>query len=153
MINKGGTITFSEACKILKKSKRTVSRYIKNGWLSPEKIESQRGTLEYRFNRVDLIKFKKPERTEKARPENDIIALLKGQLKVKDKQINELIERSRETNILLKGLQNQLLLTEGKTIKEWKGRKDVHRKDREAREDKKGQGINGFFKRLFKRTN
>lgn len=144
MINKRGTITFSEACKILKKSKRTVSRYIKNGWLNPEKIESQRGTLEYRFNRVDLIKFKKPEKTEKTRPENDIIALLKDQLKVKDKQINELIERSRETNILLNRLQNQLLLT---------GDKKEERKDRGAREDKKGQGINGFFKRLFKRTN
>jgi len=153
MINKGGTITFLEACKILKKSKRTVSRYIKNGWLNPERIESQRGTLEYRFNRDDLLKFKKPERTEQTRPENDIITLLKDQLKVKDEQINQLLERSRETNILLNRLQNQLLLTEGKTIKEWKGKKDVHRRDRGAKEDKKGQGINGFFKRLFKRTN
>ncbi|MBA7496380.1 hypothetical protein ES702_06988 [subsurface metagenome] len=147
MINKGGTITFSEACTILKKSKRTVSRYIKNGWLNPEKIESKRGTLEYRFNRANLLKFKKPgrtERTEQTRQEGDIITLLKNQIKVKDKQINELIERSREANILLKGLQNQLFLTEGKTIKE---------KDRGVKEDKKGQGINGFFKRLFKGAN
>jgi len=144
MTNKGGTITFSEACKLLKKSKRTVGRYIKNGWLNPEKIKSQRGTLEYRFNQVDLLKFKKPGKTEKTRPENDIITFLKNQIKVKDKQINELIERSRETNILLKGLQNQLLLTEGKTVKE---------KDREVKEDKKGQGINGFFRRLFKGSN
>ena len=148
MINNRGSITFSEACKLLKRSKRTVSRYIKNGWLKPEKIESQRGTLEYRFSRSDLLKFKKPgkteDRTEQTRPENDIVALLKEQLKIKDKQINELIERSRETNILLKGLQNQLLLTEGK--------KEV-RKDREAKADKKGQGINGFFKRLFRRVN
>lgn len=138
-------ITLSEACKILKKSKRTVSRYIKNGWLKPEKIESNRGTLEYRFNQANLLKFKKPERTEKTeqtRPDTDIISFLKDQLKVKDEQINQLIERSRETNILLKGLQNQLLLTEGK--------KEV-RKDRGVKEDKKGQGINGFFKRLFKR--
>jgi len=148
VINNRGSITFSEACKLLKRSKRTVSRYIKNGWLKPEKIESQRGTLEYRFSRSDLLKFKKPgkteDRTEQTRPENDIVALLKEQLKIKDKQINELIERSRETNILLKGLQNQLLLTEGK--------KEV-RKDREAKADKKGQGINGFFKRLFRRVN
>jgi len=137
-------ITFFEACEILKRSKRTISRYIKNGWLSPEKILSQRGTLEYRFNRNDLLKFKKPEKIEQTRPENDIVALLKEQLKVKDKQINELMERSREANILLKGLQNQLLLTENKTIKE---------KDREAKADKRGQGINGFFKRLFRRVN
>ena len=147
MINKRGNITFPEACKILKRSKRTLTRYIKNGWLDPERIESERGTLEYRFNRTDLLKFKKPEktgqRTEQTRPENDIVALLKEQVKVKDKQINQLIERSRELNILLKGLQDQLLLTEGKAVKE---------KDRGVKEDKKGQGINGFFKRLFKRT-
>ena len=137
-------LTFVEACKILKKSKRTVSRYIKNGWLKPEKIESERGTLEYRFNRRDLLKFKKPKRTEKTgktRPENDIIAFLKEQVKVKDSQIKELLERSRENNILLKGL-HQLLLT---------GDKKEDRKDREAKADKKGQGLNGFFKRLFNR--
>ena len=137
-------ITLSEACKILKKSKRTVSRYIKNGWLKPEKIESNRGTLEYRFNQANLSKFKKPGRTEKTeqtRPDTDIISFLKDQIKVKDKQINELIERSRETNILLKGLQNQLLLTDGK--------KEV-RKDKEDKPDKTGQGLNGFFKKLFK---
>jgi len=140
-------ITFSEACKILKKSKRTVSRYIKNGWLNPEKIESKRGTLEYRFNQANLLKFKKPrrtERTEQTRQEGDIISFLKGQLKVKDEQINQLLERSRETNILLNRLQNQLLLT---------GDKEEERKDREAKADKTGQGINGFFKRLFKRAN
>ena len=137
-------ISFSEACKILKKSKRTVSRYIKNGWLKPEKIESKRGTLEYRFNQANLSKFKKPgktEQTEQTRPENDIITFLKDQIKVKDKTISQLIERSRETNILLKGLQNQLLLT---------GDKKEDRKERPVRTDKKGQGINGWLKRLFK---
>ena len=143
-MNKGGTLTFNEACKILKKSKRTVSRYIKNGWLNPERIESKRGTLEYRFNQADLLKFKKPGKTEKTdqtRPEGDIISFLKDQIKVKDETISQLIERSRETNILLKGLQNQLLLTDGK--------KEV-RKDKEDKPDKTGQGLNGFFKRLFK---
>jgi hypothetical protein len=141
-------LTLLEACKILSKSKRTVSRYIKKGWLKPEKIESKRGTLEYRFKKIDLLKFKRPgpektgQRTEQTRPESDIVSFLKSQIQVKDKQINELIERSRETNILLKGLQNQLLLT---------GDKKEERKDREAKADKKGQGINGFFKRLFKR--
>jgi len=137
IINNSGTLTFLEACKILKKSKRTVSRYIKNGWLKPEKIESQRGTLEYRFNQVDLLKFKKPKRIKQTRPESDIVAFLKEQIKAKDDQINKLLERSRETNIMFNRLQNQLLLTG----------------DKEAREDKKRQGINGFLKRLFKGTN
>jgi transcriptional regulator with XRE-family HTH domain len=143
-------IGLAEVCEILNKSKRTVSRYIRQGLLNPERIKSRRGTLEYRFNRTDLAKFKKPERTEQTRPDDEIITLLKDQLKVKDEQINQLIERSRETNILLNRLQNQLLLTEGKTINEWKGKKDKYRKDRGVKEDKKGQGINGFFRRLFK---
>jgi len=137
-------VTLLGACKLLNRSKKTLSRYIKKGWLNPERIESKRGTLEYRFNRADLLKFKKPGRTgqtEQTRPDTDIITFLKDQLKVKDEQINQLIERSRETNILLKGLQNQLLLTEGK--------KEV-REDRPGRPDKTGQGLNGFFRRLFK---
>lgn len=137
-------ITLFEACQVLKKSKRTISRYIKNGWLNPEKIESQRGTLEYRFNRDDLLKFKKPgktEKTEQTRPENEIIAILKDQLKVKDEQIRELLERDRETNIMINRLQNQLLLT---------GDKKEVREDRKDRSDKKEQGIKSFFKRLFK---
>ena len=134
-------ITFSETCKILKKSGRTISRYIKQGILKPERIRSKRGTLEYRFSKANLLKFKKPERTEKTeqtRPENDIITFLKDQIKVKDETIKELLERDRETNIMINQLQNRLLLTG-----------DIE-EDRKERDDKKGQGINGFFKRIFK---
>jgi len=131
-------ITLFEACQVLKKSKRTVSRYIKNGWLNPERIESQRGTLEYRFSQANLLKFKKPGKTEKTRPENGIITFLKDQIKVKDETIKELLERDRETNIMINQLQNRLLLTG-----------DIE-EDRKERDDKKGQGINGFFKRIFK---
>jgi len=101
-------INLSRACKILQKSKRTISRYIKSGWLNPEKIKSKQGTLEYRFNRNNLLKFKKPGKTEnrteqkeQTRPESDIVAFLKDQIKVKDEQIKELQERSRETNITI----------------------------------------------------
>jgi predicted site-specific integrase-resolvase len=38
-------ITFIEACKLLKKSKRTISRYIKNGLLNPDKIKSKKGMI------------------------------------------------------------------------------------------------------------
>jgi len=50
MINKGGTITLIEACNLLNKSKRTVSRYIKKGLITPERIKSKRGSVEYRFS-------------------------------------------------------------------------------------------------------
>jgi len=155
-------ITFIEACKILKKSKRTVSRYIKEGWLKPERIESQRGTLEYRFNQANLLKFKKPGKTEqkeKTRPENDIITFLKAEIKAKneqiknkDEQIKELNQRSYEINSMYNNLQNRLLLTDSNTIYDLKVKKDDIKKDKEDKPDKTGQGINGFFKRLFKGT-
>ncbi len=201
-------ITLFEACEILNISKKTISRYIRQGRLSPERVKSQQGTLKYRFARADLdalrasqafqdtppetdgrVETAAPEAQEgpktgtQARPEavseatdetgqtgqgrqdtpapsfedspyktgqrgqtrqdifradrtdqtghfegqtgheSGLIALLrettdllKGQLTVKDGQINtlndqvrDLIERDRETNILLKGLQDRLL--------------------------------------------
>ncbi len=65
------------------------------------------------------------------RQDREVITLLKettqtlrDQLTVKDKQIKSLgnkidglIERGRETNILLKGLTNKVLMLEGKTSK------------------------------------
>lgn len=156
-------ITFFEACEILKKSKKSISRYVRRGLLHPERIKSQRGTLEYRFSRADLKAFKTPAETQdktrpdKTRQDSEVITLLKettqvlrGQLNVKDKQIkslmgkvDQLIERGRETNILLGGLQNKVLMLESK---------DENRGDRQdkIRQDRK-QKIKGFFNRLFKR--
>lgn len=174
-------LTFSEACEILKKSRKTISRYIRKGLLKPKRIKSKRGTLEYRFKQADLENFRRPridkERQDQTRPnirqDREVITLLKettqilrDQLAVKDKQIKSLgnkidglIERGRETNILIKGLANKVLMLEGKnskagTVNEWEN-KD---KDREDRQDKKrqdiredrGQKIKIFFKRLFK---
>jgi len=182
------SITLFEACEILNRSKKTLSRYIRQGRLTPQKITSQQGTLEYRFSRADLDALKllldqeaqeqtrqdtpdqtgqtrqdtnqpfiplkaeltteagteqaKTEQTRQSRrdetghdradgtplkePETGIIAilketteLLKGQLTIKDtqigtlnEQVHKLIERDRETNILLKGLQDRLMLLE-----------------------------------------
>ena len=132
-------ITYPEVCLLLKKSKRTVSRYIKKGLLNSEKIGNQ-----YLFNRNEvekLNKTKRTKRTDKTKPERDIISFLKEQIKVKDEQIKEYQERSRETNIMFNRLQNQLLLT---------GDKKEVKEDKEDRQDKKEKGLNGFFKRLFK---
>lgn len=57
-------ITYPEACKILKKSRKTISRYIKKGLLKPEKVKSKKGTLEYRFKRSELKNLKNLDRTE-----------------------------------------------------------------------------------------
>ena len=167
-------ITLIEACKILQKSRKTISRYIKKGLIKPERIKSQRGTLEYRFKKADLEGLKpgidktRPDKTRQVtRQDSEVIGLLKDQLIVKDKQIKSLgnkidglIERSRETNILIKGLTNKVLMLEGKTEKaETINEAENKDKDREDRQDKKGQGIRqdrgqkikAFFKRLFKR--
>jgi len=163
-------ITFFEACKLLKKSRKTISRYIKKGLLKPKQIKSKRGTLEYRFKQADLKKLKPgidKTRQGKTRPDirqdSQVINILREQLTVKDEQIkslgnkiDQLIERSRETNILIKGLTNKVLMLEGKsskaeTVNEWEN-KD---KDREDRQDKKrqdrGQKIKDFIKKLFKK--
>jgi len=47
-------LTYNEACKLLGKSRKTISRYIKKGLIKPERVKSQRGSLEYRFKKADL---------------------------------------------------------------------------------------------------
>lgn len=147
-------ITFIEACQILKKSRKTLGKYIKAGKLIPERILSKKGTLEYRFKRADLDSFiipgkdrKEETRREETSKDNEVISLLKDtmqvlkkQLLVKDKIIANLLERSRETNVLIKGLQDKVLLLEGENRGE------------RREETRQGEGkIKGFFNRLFKR--
>lgn len=181
------SITLFEACELLNRSKKTLSRYIRQGRLTPQRIASQQGTLEYRFSRADLEALRvaldqeaqatqdrteatdqtgqtgqsrqdiipplgaeslakhnkileispKTEQTGQDRRDetgqdradetprtDEIVALLKettellkDQLTIKDtqigtlnEQVHKLIERDRETNILLKGLQDRLML-------------------------------------------
>ena len=61
-MTKQDNLTFNEVCQALGKSKRTVSRYIKKGWLNPEKIKGQKG-FEYRFSQSEIESFKKPDTT------------------------------------------------------------------------------------------
>lgn len=173
-------ITLFEACELLNRSKKSISRYIRKGLLHPERVKSQQGTLEYRFSKNDIEAFKalealnadetrpdetgqtdetrqsgqerqdtlkteniknkevleetrqdtpeqtRPDTTRETGQDNEVITLLKEttgllkeQLKVKDEQIkdlggkiDQLIERDRETNILLKGLQDKVLMLE-----------------------------------------
>ena len=151
-------ITFIEACQVLKKSRKTITRYIQKGILKPERIKSQRGTLEYRFSQVDLESLKIPgtdkirqDTRQAIRQDNEVINILRDQLNIKDKQIrslgrkiDQLIERSRESNILINGLTNRVLMLEDKKRED---RPDKTEQD--IRQDR-GQKIRGFFKRLFK---
>lgn len=105
-------ITFFEACELLNRSRKSVSRYIRRGLLHPKEIKSANGTLEYRFSRDDLLHFKDhpgQEETGQEEPEfieppklevrqdktpqpetgqdGTIVPFLMEQIKVKDKQI------------------------------------------------------------------
>ena len=51
-------LTLKEVCEILGKSRRALSRYISNGLLNPNKAKSDRGTLEYKFERKEVEKIK-----------------------------------------------------------------------------------------------
>jgi len=55
---KNDEVNLQQVCEILGKSKRTLSRYISNGVLNPTKEKSDRGTLEYRFERKEVEKIK-----------------------------------------------------------------------------------------------
>ena len=174
-------ITLFEACELLNRSKKSISRYIRRGLLHPEKVKSQQGTLEYRFSKTDIEAFKalealnaeetrqdetghepeqtgqsgqkrqdtlkaeniknkevldetrqdkpeetRPDRTRETGQESEVITLLKEttgllkeQLVKKDEQIkdlggkiDQLIERDRETNILIGQLQSKVLMLE-----------------------------------------
>jgi len=228
-------LTLFEACEFLNKSKKSISRYIRRGLLHPQRIKSQQGTLEYRFNKEDLEAFKlqdtqdktrqetgdtpdktsqsgqtdetpvkeakiqaikeetRPDETDQPRQDkaretgqdNEIInllkettGLLKDQLAKKDEQIkdlggkiDELIQRDRETNILIGQLQSKVLMLEqpketiingnteqtrqdtpdktgqDKTIKPLKEKKTKQAKPKaEAKTPEK----KGFWQRIFK---
>ena len=177
-------LTLKEVCQVLGKSRRTVSRYIKKGLITPERIKSQRGSVEYRFSQVDLERLKihgtdkirqdiRRDTRQAIRQDNEVITLLKettqvlkDQLVIKDKQIkslsgkiDQLIERGRETNILIKGLTNKVLMLEGKTEKaetinevesKDKVRPDRQDKTRQVIRQDRGQKVKDFFRRLFK---
>jgi len=163
MIDKGKTVSFAEAAKILGKSERTLSRYIKRKLIIPEKIKSQKG-IKYSFNLAELESLKKPDTTGQMTGQNkktiinkddtlsllkDTMKLLQKQLKAKDTQIINLLERQRETNILMGQLQNKVLLLEDKSKGKGPDKKD---QTDDTTSQVKWQGINGLFRRLFKRT-
>lgn len=187
-------ITLSEACKLLNRSKKSISRYIRQGLLHPEKIKSQQGTLEYRFSKADIEAFKareaqnaegtretghtksnfvenkdikdileqtRQDTSDKTGHDGEVITLLKEtiellkeQLAKKDEQIkdlgwkiDQLIERDRETNILIEQLQRKILMLE-------KPKGPINNETtEETRQDKMVK--KGFFERIkdfFKET-
>ena len=155
-------LTLKEVCQELGKSKRTITRYIKKGILNPEKVKSENGILEYRFKKSEIEKFNNPDITtsqttrqniKSESNNNDTLSLLKDnmkllekQLKAKDRQINKMLERQRETNILIGQLQNKVLLLEDKS----KGkRQDKNDKPSDTTSDTLSDRVKRFIDRLL----
>lgn len=162
------TLTLFEACEFLGRSQKSISRYIKRGLLHPEQVRSKQGTLEYRFSRADLEALKarerqgitpakqtrpdKPPETGQRKPkqprQDTLLSVITEQLKIKDDhikdlsgKIDQLIERDRETNILIGQLQSKVLLLEPP-----KGKRTEQ--TRQDTGDTTGQG---WWQKLFKR--
>jgi len=157
-------VGLQEVCRLLGKSKRTIIRYIKAGKLKPERIKTEKGILEYRFNRTEvesLKNLKNQEAIGQATGQNDKIVqktddtlsllndtvkLLQKQLKAKDIQIKQLLDRQRETNVLMGQLQNRVLLLEDKS----KGKQvDKIHQTKDTPSDTPRDKIINYLKRLF----
>jgi len=155
-------LTLTEVSHELGKSKRTITRYIKKGLLNPEKAKTENGILEYRFKKSEIENIKNPDTTtgqttgqnqKVEQNNNDTLSLLKDnmkllekQLKTKDRQIKQLLERQRETNYLLKGLQDKVLLLEDNT----KGKRpDIKHRTEDTTSDTLTDRIKTFIDRLL----
>ena len=127
-------VTLTETCKILGKSKRTVSRWIRAGKLNPEKVKGKKGSIEYHFKLTEVESLR-PDTIGQMAGQSDVVSFLMKQLEEKDKQIVEMNSRQRELNILLGQAQKKIFLLEDKS---------------EDEQPDKGV-IGGFFGRWFKK--
>lgn len=115
-------INIKDAIEIYKKSDsffrrlkqeliKSKSKYIKS---ESGKIYFERGYLDKKFDKFvnsQKVNSDKSNEQDSASTDKDkLIDFLTSQLNEKDKQINELIERNRETNILMSQLQNRILI-------------------------------------------
>lgn len=170
-------LTLEQVSQRLNKSTKTISKYIKQGKLTPERVRSKQGTLKYKFLESDIQAFitgvdlgdmnpeqkqepqkgnyqtrKEPtKREEDLNQVRELTEVLKDQLNRKDEQIKSLsdkidtlIERDRETNILLGQLQSKVLMLE--TPQERKEEEESQEENTEKRTEKK----KGFWNFLFK---
>jgi len=92
-------MNLKEAAKYLQVSEKTLSRYLKRGFLAPEQTRSERGTLEYSFLKEDLDAFKDgqgqtgqqttQDTQERTHKKDDFNSILIEQIRQKDRQIAE----------------------------------------------------------------
>ena len=114
-------ISIADAIQQAKKSDATIRRMIKE--LTPKDKERFTKTIKGKiFVSKAFLGIEEQEATEtKETPKSEDITFLKGQIEIKDRQIDSLnktveslSERQRETNILLGNAINRLQLSEAK---------------------------------------
>jgi len=101
-------LTLEDVSQLLNKSKRTISRYIKNGKLKPKKKGNQ-----YWFNESEVERLSADAPRQMA-SQDKIIEILQNELKEKGNIIEKLLERQEELNHMLNKEQNRNLLLENK---------------------------------------
>jgi plasmid maintenance system killer protein len=119
-MNGNGKLTIKEASSLTNKCDMTIRRMVKQLYKQDKSLYKQvidKG--KYNKILIDkeflLEKFESEEKNVYSMNDQcltDVITLLKQQLQEKDKQIEALIERNRETNIIINNLQNKLLMLE-----------------------------------------
>jgi len=135
-IKKGKWISVSEAVSILGLSDKTIRRRIKSGVMTSKKVGRSYmvfipdETIEEEETKQEE---KKAEKTQ-TKTDNDLVGAIVKQLEEKDKQIKDLNERMRETNILL--LEFRRLLPPPKEAKE-EEETEVFEVKEEQKEEKK----------------
>lgn len=126
-------ITINEACTKYSKSNSSIRRIVadlkKNNKKKIKVIEGGKilisiAYLDNHF-KVNLNTQNEYSQTSQMNNHSELVELLKQQLLEKDKQIESLIERNRESNILLSQMQNKVLMIEEKESKKkrWWSRK------------------------------
>ena len=142
-IKKGKWISVSEAVSILGLSDKTIRRRIKSGVMTSKKVGKSYMVYipdEEVEEEEDKQEEKKTEKTQ-TKTDNDLVGAIVKQLEEKDKQIKDLNERMRETNILL--LEFRRLLPPPKEaeeegeIFEVKEVKKEEKKEEEVKKEKK----------------
>jgi hypothetical protein len=126
-------ITINEACGKYGKSNSSIRRIVadlkKNNKKSVKVASDGKILLSiaYLDNHFNSKVNSQDEHSASSQMNNhsELVELLKQQLSEKDKQIESLIERTRESNILLSQMQNKVLLIDGKESKKkrWWNRK------------------------------
>ncbi len=130
------SLTTADVCRILDVSEKSVQRYVKRGILHPKRTESGIVQNMFEVEEVEKVKQKfselrtvRTEMSESPKPPrqqngdlSQVVAVLQSQLEVKDRQLaeaNERLkseqERNRESNILLKQVQDRLLIGQTQT--------------------------------------